>query len=214
MAMNCVWDNDNNYVININNCLSNNDIAWIVSVAHKDDHMLLKWIIWVFCPVCISNDGDIVLNFRKIFNPKIYHNQCYNRSILGKNYNWTHQMFSIKIMLRYQLLPFKNCRHCADFIILEMLWWRFWKRQSGEFCIGCNWIPCFCIRYRNAAITEHGSLSRDAMFCSSRIVHPYRRNQPWFQVYTSVCPRGARREKLPFSYMIYLLPNKTLKYAL
>ena len=32
------------------------------------------------------------------------------------------------------------------------------------------------------------------MFCSSRIVHPYRRNQPWFQVYTSVCPRGARRE--------------------
>ena len=136
-----------------------------------------------------------MLNFRKIFNPKIYHNQCYNRSILGKNYNWTHQMFSIKIMLRYQLLPFKNCRHWADFIILEMLWWRFWKRQSGEFCIGCNWIPCFCIRYRNAAITEHGSLSRDAMFCSSRIVHPYRRNQPWFQVYTSVCPRGARREK-------------------
>ena len=131
----------------------------------------------------------------KIFNPKIYQNQCYNRSILGKNYNWTHQMFSIKIMLRYQLLPFENCRHWADFIILEMLWWRFWKRQSGEFCIGCNWIPCFCIRYRNAAITEHGSLSRDAMFCSSRIVHPYRRNQPWFQVYTSVCPRGARREK-------------------
>ena len=32
------------------------------------------------------------------------------------------------------------------------------------------------------------------LFCSSRIVHPYRRNQPWFQVYTSVCPRGARRE--------------------
>ena len=94
-----------------------------------------------------------------------------------------------------QLLPFKNCRHWADFIILEMLWWRFWKRQSGEFCIGCNWIPCFCIRYRNAAITEHRSLSRDAMFCSSHIVHPYRRNQPWFQVYTSVCPRGARREK-------------------
>ena len=182
-------------MININNCLSNNDIAWIVSVAHKDDHMLLKWIIWVFCLVCISNNGDIVLNFRKIFNPKIYHNQCYNCSILGKNYNWTHQMFSIKIMLRYQLLPFKNCRHWADFIILEMLWWRFWKRQSGEFCIGCNWIPCFCIRYHNAAITEHGSLSRDAMFCSSRIVHPYRRNQPWFQVYTSVCPRGARREK-------------------
>ena len=33
----------NNYVININNCLSNNDmsstIALIVSVAHKDDHM-------------------------------------------------------------------------------------------------------------------------------------------------------------------------------
>ena len=160
--------------------------------------MLLKWIIWVFCLVCISNNGDIVLNFRKIFNPKIYHNKCYNRSILGKNYNWTHQMFSITIMLRYylfQLLPFKNCRHWADFIILEMLWWRFWKRQSGEFCIGCNWIPCFCIRYRNAAITEHGSVSRDAMFCSSRIVHPYRRNQPWFQVYTSVCPRGARREK-------------------
>ena len=183
-------------MININNCLSNNDIAWIVSVAHKDDHMLLKWIIWVFCLVCISNNGDIVLNFRKIFNPKIYHNQCYNRSILGKNYNWTHQMFSIKIILRYQLLPFKNCRHWADFIILEMLWWRFWKQQSGEFCIGCNWIPCFCIRYRNAAITEHGSLSRDAMFCSSRIVHPYRRNQPWFQVYTSVCPRGARRENL------------------
>ena len=159
--------------------------------------MLLKWIIWVFCLVCISNNGDIVLNFRKIFNPKIYHNQCYNRSILGKNYNWTHQMFSIKIMLRYylyQLLPFKNCRHWADFIILEMLWWRFWKRQSGEFCIGCNWIPCFCIRYRNTAITEHRSLSRDAMFCSSHIVHPYRRNQPWFQVYTSVCPRGARRE--------------------
>ena len=198
MAMNCVWDNDNNYVININNCLSNNDIAWIVSVAHKDGHMLLKWIIWVFCLVCISNNGDIVLNFRKIFNPKIYHNQCYNRSILGKNYNWTHQMFSIKIMLRYQLLPFKNCRHWADFIILEMLWWRFWKRQSGEFYIGCNWIPCFCIRYRNAAITEHGSLSRDAMFSSSRIVHPYRRNQPWFQVYTSVCPRGARREKANF----------------
>ena len=109
-----------------------------------------------------------------------------------------HQMNSIKIMLRYylyQLLPFKNCRHWADFIILEMLWWRFWKRQSGEFCIGCNWIPCFCIRYRNAAITEHRSLSRDAMFCSSHIVHPYLRNQPWFQVYTSVCPRGARREK-------------------
>ena len=171
--------------------------AWVVSVAHKDDHMLLKWIIWVFCLVCISNNGDIVLNFRKIFNPKIYHNQCYNRSILGKNYNWTHQMFSIKIMLRYylyQLLPFKNCRHWADFMILEMLWWRFWKRQSGKFCIGCNLIPCFCIRYRNAAITEHGTLSRDAMFCSSRIVHPYRRNQPWFQVYTSVCPRGARRE--------------------
>ena len=174
--------------------------AWVVSVAHKDDHMLLKWIIWVFCLVCISNNGDIVLNFGKIFNAKIYHNQCYNRNILGKNYNWTHQMFSIKIMLRYylyQLLPFKNCRHWADFIILEMLWWRFWKRQSGEFCIGCNWIPCFCIRYSNAAITEHGSLSRDAiiaMFCSSRIVHPYRRNQPWFQVYTSVCPRGARRE--------------------
>ena len=107
-------------------------------------------------------------------------------------------MFSIKIMLRYylyQLLPFKNCRHWADFIILEMLWWRFWKRQSGEFCTGCNWIPCFCVRYHNAAITEYGSLSRDAMFCSPRIVHPYRRNQPWFQVYTSVCPRGARREK-------------------
>ena len=33
------------------------------------------------------------------------------------------------------------------------------------------------------------------LFCSSRIVHPYRRNQPWFQVYTSVCPRRARREK-------------------
>ena len=168
--------------------------------------MLLKWIIWVFCLVCISNNGDIVLNFRKIFNPKIYHNQCYNRSILGENYNWTHQMFSIKIMLRYylyQLLPFKNCRHWADFIILEMLWWRFWKRQSGEFCIGCNWIPCFCIRYRNAAITEHGSLSRDAMFCSSRIVHPYRRNQPWFQVYTSVCPRGARFSRiLKICYML------------
>ena len=161
--------------------------------------MLLKWIIWVFCLVCISNNGDIVLNFRKIFNPKIYHNQCYNRSILGKNYNWIHQMVSIKVMLRYnlyQLLPFKNCRHWADFIILEMLWWRFWKRQSGEFCIGCNWIPCFRIGYRNTAITEHGSLSRDAMFCSSHIVHPYRRNQPWFQVYTSVFPRGARREKV------------------
>ena len=120
------------------------------------------------------------------------------RSILGKNYNWTHQMVSIKVMLRYylyQLLPFKNCRHWADFIILEMLWWRFWKRQSGEFCISCNWIPCFRIGYRNAAITEHGSLSRDAMFCSSHIVHPHRRNQPWFQAYTSVCPRGARREK-------------------
>ena len=75
-----------------------------------------------------------------------------------------------------------------------MLVWRVGKRQSGEFCIGCNWIPCYCIRYRDAAITEHGSLSRDAMFCSSRIVHPYRRNQPWFQVYTSVCPRGARRD--------------------
>ena len=118
---------------------------------------------------------------------------------IGEKLQLNHQMFSIKIMLRYQLLPFKNCRHWADFIILEMLWWRFWKRQSGEFCIGCNWIPCFCIRYRNAAITEHGSLSRDAMFCSSRIVHPYRRNQPWFQVYTSVCPRGARREKGPLA---------------
>ena len=32
-----------------------------------------------------------------------------------------------------------------------MLWWRFWKRQSGEFCIGCNWIPCFCIRCHNWA---------------------------------------------------------------
>ena len=95
----------------------------------------------------------------------------------------------------HQLLPFKNCRHYADFIILEMLWWRFWKRQSGEFCIVCNRIPCYCIRYRNAAITEHGSLSRDNLFCSSCIVHPYRRNQPWFQAYTSVCPRGARREK-------------------
>ena len=99
----------------------------------------------------------------------------------------------------HQLLPFKNCRHYADFIILEMLWWRFWKRQSGEFCIVCNWILCFCIRYRNAAITEHGSLSRDNLFCSSRIVHPYRRNQPWFQAYTSVCPRGARRENRPFN---------------
>ena len=95
----------------------------------------------------------------------------------------------------YQLLLFKNCRHYADFIILEMLWWRFWKRQSGEFCIVCNWIPCYCIRYRNAAISKHGSLHRDHLFCSSRIVHPYRRNQPWFQAYTSVCPRGARREK-------------------
>ena len=108
----------------------------------------------------------------------------------------------------HQLLPFKNCRHYADFIILEMLWWRFWKRQSGEFCIVCNWILCYCIRYRNAAITEHGSLSRDNLFCSSRIVHPYRRNQPWFQAYTSVCPRGAKREKrfthkTPYSLVIH-----------
>ena len=112
----------------------------------------------------------------------------------------------------HQLLPFKNCRHYADFIILEMLWWRFWKRQSGEFCIVCNWILCFCIRYRNAAITEHGSLSRDNLFCSSRIVHPYRRNQPWFQAYTSVCPHGARREKRltwwPLNWCCQMSPSK------
>ena len=114
----------------------------------------------------------------------------------------------------HQLLPFKNCSHYADFIILEMLWWRFWKRQSGEFCIVCNWILCFCIRYRNAAITEHGSLSRDNLFCTSRIVHPYRRNQPWFQAYTSVCPRGARRENGPISthfvFMLCTLLNVSL----
>ena len=75
-----------------------------------------------------------------------------------------------------------------------MLWWRFGKRQSGEFCIGCNWIPCYCIRYRNAAITEHGSLNRDGivLFIAYRSsIPPY----DWFQVYRSVCVRGARREK-------------------
>ena len=44
-------------------CLSSLISAWllvpnsIVSVAHKDDHIMciLKWIIWVFCLVGISN---------------------------------------------------------------------------------------------------------------------------------------------------------------
>ena len=76
-----------------------------------------------------------------------------------------------------------------------MLLWRFGIRQSGEFCIGCNWIPCYCIRYRNVAILSMDHWVVMLLFCSSRIVHPYRRNQPRFQVYTSVCPRGARREK-------------------
>ena len=62
-------------------------IAWIVSVAHKDDHMFIEMNNLSVLSSLHLQQMVIVLNFRKIFNPKIYHNQCYNRSILGKNYN-------------------------------------------------------------------------------------------------------------------------------
>ena len=37
-----------------------------------------------------------------------------------------------------------------------MLWWGFWKRQSGEFCIGCNWIPCYCIDHSHIVSIRPG----------------------------------------------------------
>ena len=89
-----------------------------------------------------------------------------------------------------------------------MLVWRFGKRQSGEFCIGCYWIPCYCIRYRNAAITEHGSLSRDAivLFIAYRSSIPpqstlipslYKRLSPWGQTRKLVkfCSYSSRAAK-------------------
>ena len=45
------------------------------------------------------------------------------------------------------------------------------------------------------------------LFCSSRIVHPYRRNQPWFQVYTSVCP--TRKETFKNTPHTPILPIHT-----